>query len=105
MTDTSTPAAWCPIATAPKDWEYAEPFSVDGRTVTLRAGRRIMVRGMCGDEELSVVAHWAQQEGFPNGATPHWWDLEGEGPIDWPITEWRELTAAEREALKKEGWD
>ncbi len=87
---------WNPIETAPKEWvSEIKMDAPDIGPVIFRCGRPIKARDAAGEE---LVVHWAQQEGFGpgNGDTPHWWDWSEEWPLDWPITEWRELTAEER---------
>lgn len=94
MTDQTTD--WRPIDTAPR-----EPFEIDvaldnpllpaGR---LRMGPEVMLRGKDDGETIQARACWSVWGDKPG----HWFDTEAEEPLDWPMTEWRPLTAEEAAA-------
>lgn len=88
------PTGWQPIETAPR-----EPFEIDvpldmPEMRRLRMGPEIVLRGEHEGEAFETRACWAVRNDDPGG----WWDTEGEEPVDWPMTEWRPLTAEEAAA-------
>jgi hypothetical protein len=95
-----TPADWQPIETAPTAWTREHSFDLDGRTITIRNGPVIKVKGPYGPEiEGEAIACWAQQQGFNHGQEPHWWNLTTEEPLVFPPTLWRALTPGEEAQL------
>lgn len=88
-----------PIDTAPREFvEKCGPLA-DGWT--LHFGRHIKVRGEFEGKMEEFIASWALGTVPPDHEMAKctqeaaWIDEDGE-PIDWPLTEWRELTDAER---------
>lgn len=93
-------AEWQSIVTAPKEWvhEYKASPSIN---MIIRAGRCIKVRGEYQGEVEEFAVHWAQVVAKHMDPTPHWF-VCGCEPLDWPATEWRELTEDERRELDRE---
>ena len=96
MSEQTKTTDWQNIDTAPR-----EPFVFDQKIDhpdlpgRLQMGPEIMLRGTLDGEVFESRAAWSVWEGQPG----HWFDTEGEEPIDWPMTEWRHLTDAEQEAF------
>ena len=88
---------WQPFATAPK-----EPIELDvpmdlGSVKRLRFGPSFVARGTpLEGETMEALVCWSIKNDDPG----IWWDLEGECPLDWPMTQWRRLTKTEATALE-----
>lgn len=91
---------WQPIASAPKAWVYEYKANLP-LNMTTRAGRCIKVRGEYQGQMEEFAVHWAQVEAKHMDQTPHWF-VCGCEPLDWPVTEWRELTNDEQHKVDAE---